>query len=276
MEQDTTHHTDCMHVCGVGMKKHSPMWTLVLVLFGIFILALTVKTLKEVQYVGGGIAPTNAISVSGTGEAVAVPDVAEFTFSVIEEGDTAVLVRDAATTKVQGALAALEAQGVERADIKTVLYELQPKYEWEPIECVGVPCVRNQVQSGFMLTQSVRVKVRDLDKAGSLLEAVTNTGVQSVSGLTFTVDDEDATQMQARKAAIEDARTKADALARDLGVSLVRIIGFSEDGGYPMPYYAEAAMGVGMGGDMAVKSAPAVPAGENTVTSRVMITYEIR
>jgi uncharacterized protein len=275
MEQtDQQPHTGC-HSCHSFMAKNSGTLLLLLILAGAFLLALTIKTTKEIAFVGGGIAPTNAISVSGTGEVVVVPDTGEFTFSIIEEGDTATAVRDAGTAKADATLATLKEKGIEEKDIKTTAYELQPKYEWEPLNCVMYPCDRKQVQKGFTLNQSVRVKVRDLDKAGEVLEAVTNKGVQNISGLSFTNADDDKTKADARKLAIDQARAKAEKLANDLGVSLVRIIGFSEDGGYPMPYYAES-MSSGMGGDMMAKTAPAIPAGENTVTSNVSITYEIR
>lgn len=273
MEQTNQTGADCTscHHSMLG-HKHGAI-TLVLVLLAAFLLALTIKTVKEVGYVGGGIAPTNAISVSGVGEAVAVPDTAEFTFSIIEEGATAAAVRDAATKKEGDAIKALKEKGIEDKDIKTVAYELAPKYEWKQVGCVRYPCESKQVQVGFALNQSVRVKVRDLDKAGEMLEALTSKGVQSVGGLTFTIDDEDKIKSEARKVAIENARAKADKLAADLGVTLVRIVGFSEDGNYPMPYYEAA---VSADTRTMVKSTPVVPAGENQVTSNVTITYEIR
>jgi uncharacterized protein YggE len=96
-----------------------------------------------------------------------------------------------------------------------------------------------------------------------------------VSGLTFTIDDESALQREARKKAIDDAKTKAQQLAKDLGVSLSRIVSFSENNGSPMPmYYRADAMA--MGGAMEAKSAPSVPTGQNKISSDVSITYEIK
>lgn len=250
--------------------------TIVFIFLALFLLALSIKTFKEIGYVGGGIAETNAISVSGSGEAIAVPDTAEFTFSVSQEGDTAVEVRDAATRSIDDALQALKDHSVNESDIKTIAYSLQPRYEYRPETCVRFPCERTRVQNGYTLDQTVLVKVRDLDRAGEVIEAVTNAGVQTVGGLSFTIADEDKPKEEARKMAIDNARSKADKLAEDLGVSVVRIIGFSEDGDYPRPYYA-ATMEAGIGGDAALaKTTPSVPAGENSVTSQVTITYEIR
>ncbi len=261
--------------CHAGMSRHSGILTIVGILLAAFLLALTIKTSREIGYVGRGAPPTNIISVSGEGEVVVMPDTAEFTFSVIEEGDTAITVRDAAAKKAAEAIAILKEQGVEEKDIKTISYELQPKYEWQPLNCVRFPCDQKQVQKGFSLNQNVRVKVRDLNRAGEVLGAITNKGVQGVSGLTFTTADEDAPQNEARKVAIEEAKAKAKELAANLGVTLVRVVGFSEDGAYPMPMYSEMAMSANVPRDADMKAA-SIPAGENIVTSRVMINYEVQ
>jgi len=108
-----------------------------------------------------------------------------------------------------------------------------------------------------------------------MLEAVANAGVTNVSGLSFTIDDEDALVREARQEAIDEAKQKAKDLAKDLGVRLVRIINFSENGGQPPMYFARD-MAMGIGGTMETKSAPSIPAGENKIISSVSITYEIR
>ncbi len=253
--------------------------TLVLILLAAFLFAGTINSLKAYNYIGGGIAPSNAVTVSGEGEVFAVPDTAEFTFSIIEEASTVAEVQQNATDKANAAIEALKERGIEEKDIKTVAYELHPMYEWQPATCVRYPCDRKRVQTGFSLNQSIRVKVSDLDEAGEMLEIVTGKGVQSVSGLTFTIADEDSLKAEARKQAIDEAREKAEQLASDLDVSLVRIVGFSEDRTWPSPMYAarsmDEALDAGMGG-AEPEASPAVPAGESRIVSNVHITYEIR
>jgi len=89
------------------------------------------------------------------------------------------------------------------------------------------------------------------------------------------VEDESAIQTEARDEAIADAKEKAKALAKELGVSLVRIVSFTEsNGGYPYPLYDKA---YGMGGAVAQSApAPEISTGENKYTSNVTIVYEIR
>jgi len=95
-----------------------------------------------------------------------------------------------------------------------------------------------------------------------------------MQGPNFAIDDEDGLKAEARKIAIEKARAKAEVLARDLGVSLVRVVSFSEGGYYPM-YSRATSVGMekGIGDD---SSMPEIPHGEENITSSVTVTYEIR
>jgi uncharacterized protein YggE len=105
------------------------------------------------------------------------------------------------------------------------------------------------------------------------LAGVGTKGATQISGLTFTFDNPDAIQQQARDKAIADAKTKADALAKQLGVSLVRVVSFNENTGgtgpQPMVYSTAA-------GSAAKAAAPEISVGQNNVTDDVTITYEIR
>ena len=231
-------------------------------------------TWKQTQ----SIYSATTISVSGEGEVTAVPDIGEFSFSVTAESEEAATAQKESADKVNAILAYLTENGVEEKDIKTENYSLYPKYRYEQRPCAfGVSyCPGEQVQDGFTVNQSVRVKVRDLDKAGDLIAGAGEQGATNLSGLSFTIDDEAVLKDEARAVAILDAKEKAEVLSRQLGVRLVKMVSYYENEGYsPSPYY-------GMGGDMMLKSAMAesadvdLPVGENTVRSQVTITYEIR
>jgi uncharacterized protein YggE len=248
-----------------------------LVMLAIFLLTLTISAFKEYQFIGTGVPASNTISISGQGEVFAVPDTGEFTVTVREEAETVAFAQDEATKKINAVIGYLKGAGVEEKDIKTVSYNVNPKYEWNQAGCVSGYCPPGKQELiGFEVYQSLSVKVRDTKKAGELLSGVGSKGASEVSGLSFTIDDEDALKEEARELAIAEATEKAEMLAAELGVSLVRVVGFHEEsgGGYPMPYY-------GRGGDMMVasmeaKAAPELPVGENKIISNVNITYEIR
>ncbi len=250
---------------------------LVLVLLAAFLFAQTLNALKEYRYIGGGVAPTNVVNVAGEGEVFAIPDTAQFNFTVLREGPTASEVQRGGAEKGAELVAALKEKGVEEKDIKTVSYRVEPKYEWQPKACVTYPCDRKQVQVGFTLEQTFEVKVRTLDSAGDLLALMSEKGATGVSNISFTVADEDNVRAQARKLAIEDARKKAEQLAKDLGVSMVRIVGYYESSPEtPMPY--ARMMSKSVEEDEALEAMPAavVPVGENRFVSAVEVLYEVR
>jgi uncharacterized protein YggE len=213
--------------------------------------------------------PAN-ISVNGTGEVAAVPDVGQFSFSVMAEGATAEEAQGASAAKINAILAFLKEQGVEDKDVKTEGYNMYPKYKYEERMCAfGMYCPPGeQVQDGYEVSQSVTVKVRDTAKSGALVAGAGEKGATNISGISFIVDDIEKFRAEARTKAIADAKTKADKLAADLGVKLVRIVSFYENEGY----YAKAEMSEDMGG----YAAPSMPVGEESTTASVNITYEIK
>jgi uncharacterized protein YggE len=249
---------------------------LVLMVLAVFLAARTVNEFKRYHTIGTDAPAQNTISVSGEGEAFAVPDIATFTFSTVEEALVVAEAQQLASRRVDSALKFLRAQKVEERDIKTVSYSINPRYEFERIVCITYPCPEGKRSlAGYEVSQTIEVKVRALEGAGTLLGGLGEIGVTNLSGLSFSVDDEDAVQRDAREKAITQARAKAKQLAKDLDVRLVRIVSFSESGA-PIYYgRAFAAEAFGMGGADAAL-APEVPVGESRVVSNVTITYEIR
>lgn len=249
---------------------------IVLSLIGLVIALLSYSNLASRQAEYANFGPTT-ISVAGEGEVLAKPDIGQFSFSVRAEGVDAATAQNSSAESINAIMDYLKDNGVEEKDIKTENYYLSPKYRYEERMCLaGSYCPPGErVLDGYEVSQMVRVKVRDLDKAGDLISGVGEKGATDISNLQFTIDDESALKAEAREKAIADAKQKAEELADDLDVRLVRIINFWEDEGRYSPYY-------GMGGSedmmMETKAAvsPSVPTGENSVVSRINITYEIR
>lgn len=245
----------------------------------LFLLVQTVKALKEYQYVGSGVTATNTISISGVGEVFAVPDRATFTVTVREEGAEVGDAQDKATAKINAIIAYLKEAGVEDKDVKTTSYNVNPKYEWEQKPCLanGICPQGNQKLIGFEVYQMLEVKVQDPKKAGELLTGVGSKGASEVSSLSFTIEDEDQLKTDARTQAIAEAEEKAAALAKQLGVSIVRVVGFYEDAGGYQPYaYGRGGVATDAVMNMEKAVAPSLPTGENKIVSNVNVTYEIR
>ncbi len=255
----------------------------VIVLLALYLFILAISEFKSMRYIGSGVSASNTITVSGDGEATAVPDMATFSVTIQERAKTVAAAQEVATERSNDIVDYLKDQDIEDRDIQTADYSVYPEYEYQATEVCrdgyeGYCGPGKQVLIGYQVSQTIVVKVRDTDKAGDLLTGVGSRGASQVSGLSFTIDDEDALQNEARDEAIAKAKEKAEALADSLGVRIVRVVGFSENGSYPPTPYAYGRGGVAM--DMAVaqeaKSAPALPTGENKIYSNVTVTYEIR
>lgn len=262
-----------------SLFEHKGMRTLLGLVFIAAIAALlayTHLTLRESKYMAGGFA---SINVSGEGEVFARPDIATFNFSVRVEADTAEASQEMSAEATNAIKSFLTDRGVEEKDIRTSGYNVYPRYDYVQQSCVrGQICPPGeQVLRGYETNENVTVKVREIDSAGELISGVGELGATNVSGLQFTIDDEDALKAEARGLAIEDAKEKAEKLADDLGVKLVRVSSFYEEGqgGYGGEFYARAETASFDGSDDALV-APNISVGENQIVSRVNITYEIR
>jgi len=239
--------------------------------------AYTHLTLREADYTMVG--PV-IISVTGEGEAVAVPDIATFSFGVLTEGADATEAQEKSAVAINDILAYLEDEGVAEEDINTQYYNLNPKYEWvtEESAASGWRPDGKQVLVGYQVNQTVSVKVRDTEKAGSLISGVGEMGATNISSLEFTTDDDETLRSEARAAAIVDAQAKAKVLAEDLGVRIVRMTGFWEDQSFGYGYGYGGAEHAYLSSDsmMSAKAVPSIPVGEDTTTVRVNISYEVR
>ena len=233
-------------------------WVLiaVLVLFGLWL----VQNMDSAARAGN---QSDTVSFTGAGKVLAKPDVAVAELAITIEGSTADRAQDDANKRSQTVVQFLKDAGIEEDDIRTSSYSIYPQYDYVN----GRSLIR-----GYQVTQSLTVKIRDLDKANEILDGVVGAGVNQVNNFQFTIDDPETLKAAARADAIADAKQKAKALKEELGIDLGRIVGFSEgESGYPTPMYARSD-GVGVGGG----GAPELPAGQNEISVTVTLTYQIR
>ena len=279
------HHTERKEGHHKGENYHGPVFAHIchknirgilmttLVFLSLFLLASIVTEVKGWRYLGSGIVPTHTISVQGEGEIFAVPDIATFTFSVIKEGKDVETAQNSAATVLNKVIEYVKENGVEEKDIKTTSYNVYPRYTYTQRTCIEFPCPQEErTLVGFEINQSIHIKVRDTKKAGELLSGVGGFGVEQISSLSFTIDDEEVLKRSAQQMAIADAKEKAQALADDLGVRLVRVVNFSELGTPMFSQFERGSLNLqSISGEVAV-----IPVGENQIISRVNITYEIQ
>ena len=230
-----------------------------------------------------------SFDVSGTGKSVGVPDVAQFNFSIITEGGSDLAsLQSANTEKTNKAIDYVKSQGVDKKDITTEGYNINPRYQYYDCTKViapmaPVPGVVSQPNTtsvcpppsivGYTITQSVQVKVRDFTKVGNIMYGVVKNGANSVSSLAFQIDDPTQVQSQARAQAIEKAKAKAEDIAKAGGFKLGRLLSIDESNSSPSPYPMN--YGITTSVPMMEKSTPTIEPGSQDVNVTVTLKYEI-
>lgn len=274
--------------------------TIIFTFLALAIIAKTVLIFKQADQVGKADSYAQSISVTGQYDMYAKPDTLRFNINVNEDGKDVGEATTKATDKIKKAMDILIANGVEEKNIKTTNWSTTDRYESVSTPCsesapmsisnVGsrtiqavVPCTNTSSKIvGSTVYQTLEVKIQDieknatLEKRGKIVGELASANIKT-DGFEFTVFDIDAVKDQARKEAIKKAKANAKILAKDLGVSLKEIVGFSEqnDGGYRPYMSAKADMAVMESADIYVPS-PQITAGEKKITSIVSITYLLK
>lgn len=202
------------------------------------------------------------ITVTGTAEAQAVPDVATITAGVETRAETAAAALAANSEAMAAVLAALDASGVERRDVQTSQLSINPVYE--PYR-EGSP--EAQRVAGYEAANMVTVRVRDVAKLGATVDAVTKAGANRLFGIGFDVSDPKPTLDAARRQAVADARAKAELFAEAAGVKLGPVVRIGEAVNAPGPVVMRAEA-------MADKAAP-VEGGTVSLQAQVEIVYAL-
>jgi uncharacterized protein YggE len=231
--------------------------------------------------------------VVGTGEASAAPNVVRITLGVEAQNPDAQAAVAEANAKMAAIIEALKRSGVDPKDIRTSQFEIhseepppRPMYEVEPMPAPppgakgGVrvapapppPEAPPQRQVIFRVSNTALVTLRNLDKVGETLGTVVNAGANRAWGISFEIEDPKPIVEQARVKAVEDAKRRAEELARLSGVKLGRPLHVSEGMGGdmppPMPYGMPQAM-------RAEAGAVPVERGELKIVQTVRIVYAI-
>lgn len=208
--------------------------------------------------------PEHTISVSGTGKVVVTPDIADLRLGVSVTKPTVKAARAQAAASMTKVIAALKALGIADADIKTTNLSLQPVYSYP--QNGGAPKL-----TGYTLTNTVAVTIRDLDKIGDAIDDGLAAGATTMDGVSFRVEDPAAAEEQARKEAMAQAKSKAEALASSAGVRITGVQTITETSTpivYPVPYY-------GAEGGAARDVSTPVQTGTNEISVSVAVVYLI-
>jgi hypothetical protein len=202
------------------------------------------------------------ISVQGSGSVSGKPDLAVARAGIESRGATPDEALSANTKVMTALMAAIKRSGVADRDIETSAFDVNPVY--------GQPTPRgaNTIE-GYQVTNQVTVRVRDISKLGTLLSSLVGAGANRLNGVSFEIAEPGPLLDQARKAAVEDARKRADLYAAAAGVKVKRVLSIAESSA-PM-----APMPMAMRAMKAGSDAVPVAGGEQSVSASVSAIYEI-
>ncbi len=211
------------------------------------------------------IQPETTLNISAEASVEAEPDIAMLSGGVTTERASAKEALAANSEAMNGLFRAFEKAGIAKKDIQTSTFSLQPRYEY--------PNNNNKREQrelvGYTASNQVSVKVRDISKTGSIIDAMASQGGNTFNGVSFAVEEPKALQDEARRKAMADALDRANLYAQAAGYSIGRIVTIDESGGYsPQPQMASMRM-------MASDESTPISGGEVSYSASVNVMFEL-
>jgi uncharacterized protein len=263
-----------------------------LIALGLVIL-LAVAGLTGCSAVGAGAADIQPISVNvngqqgimvnGVGRITVTPDITTITLGVVVQAVTVADAQAQAATAMANVMTALIANGIDKKDIQTQYFSITPITNYyksgsavapSALPVAGPPYTPENTFNGYQVSNLVTIKVRAVEKTGSLVDAVTKAGGDyiKVNGVYFSIDQPEKYYNQVRTLAMSDARSKAASLASLAGVNLGKANMISENAYMPSASYAPLYReDIASGG----ASSPVSP-GQSDIVLNVQVNYTIQ
>jgi hypothetical protein len=211
--------------------------------------------------------PEPMLSVQGNGEVRVTPDIALVRLGIAVQDETASQVQQEANRVASAVIDAVLGEGIAERQVQTARLQLSPIYGRQEPGDNDTPRI-----VGYRASNTVTIRVEDLTRVGAVVDAALGAGANQLEGIGFGLDDDQAAREDALRAAVEEARSKAQVMAVALGVELDGILAINEGG----IFIQEPAMAM-MESRMAVQADMSTPvaAGEVTVRANVSIQYRI-
>ena len=205
--------------------------------------------------------------VTGQGKVTAVPDIVALRLGVEAEEASVAGAQIQAKEAMDKVMTALTDNGVDEKDIQTQYFSIRQVTKWDRVK-------EEETVVGYRVTNTVTAKIRDIDKTGTIIDAVAEAGgdLTRINSISFSIDDPSAYYEEAREKAMDDAKAKAEQLAELADVTLGKPTYISESTYVPpvtrgAVYYEEAVPAT-------VPETPIVP-GEMEINLTVQVGYAI-
>ena len=209
--------------------------------------------------------PKRQMTVTAEGVVNATPDMARVQIGVQTAGPSAQIALGENSKRMDAVFSFLKEQGIEERDMQTTQFSIHP--QWKRIKASS----SNQTPSieGYIVSNSINLRLRDLEKLGVILDKVTQDGANNLGSVQFDVSNRAELMDQARVNAVKAARARAELLSSAAGGKLGDILLISESGGFaPQPRFARAEA------DVALASVP-IAEGELSIRAMISLTYEL-
>jgi uncharacterized protein YggE len=227
-------------------------------------MALIISACGTAYAQGSESTPIRTVSVAGSGQVFLTPDIAYITIGVRTEGEDAAKSVASNNSQAKKVEEEIESLGVDEKDIQTTNFNIHPMHEYDEMGNI-----RGTI---YVVENTIRVTMRDLDMIGELLSAAVESGANFIHGIQFDVADKSEALSEAREAAVESAQAQAEELAQAAGVNLGRVESITTYGGYPTPLYE----GIGGGAPRSVAAEVPISPGQLSISVEVNMVYEIR
>ena len=203
---------------------------------------------------------TRTVQVMGMGEVQVVPDTAVIQLGVQTEGKTAQAALSQNSTEMQAIMDALEKAKVPSTNIQTQTVSLSPRYETSN-------ATNSRTLVGFTASNIVEVRTTDLSSLGTLLDQAVTAGANTIENISFKVTNSEKLNDQARQAAVENARHKAEQLAKLTNATLGPVLKIQETSNTPTPIVERVAA-------PAAATVPISPGSQN-ISVEVQVTWTL-
>ncbi len=238
---------------------------LLLAMVGLVACSPSIATSGEVRGINIS-SQQEGIWVTGQGKVTVVPDIATLRLGIEAQETSVEQAQSKATAAMEKVKTALTQNGVAKKDIQTQYFSIRRVTKWDREK-------EEEVVIGYRVTNMVTAKIRDIDKAGAIIDAVAEAGgdLIRIENISFSVDDPSDYYEEAREKAMADAEAKAKQLAKLAGVTLGKPTYISEGSLYAPPITRGV---VGMEEKVVGASTPISP-GEMEIPLNIQVVYAI-
>ena len=206
------------------------------------------------------------IEVIGQGEVTVVPNEVVMNLGVETTNMSLEQAKRENDSRVQQLIKSLRDAGVAERDIQTANINIEPQYDYR---------ADGRQFLGFMVRRTVTAKIKDVTKLEDVTSRVVSAGITSIFNYEYRTSDEKKLELDSRAKAVASAKEKAEALAKELGLKIIKAYSVVEEGyGRPIPVYRDAAMGGGLSSRPTAEGTFAL--GEITISSNVRVIFEVQ